>query len=180
MSTRKKELLHGALAYLLQHGLANISLRPMAAELGTSPRILIFHFKSKERLIQEIMEELQRHLQSSFMRMTKSRRKVAPPLKQFLSWATEKENLPYLRLLYEGHIIAAQNPKVYGPYLQKVSRDWQDVAFQTLSQSLRNERMATLCIAVFDGLLLEMIATGERARIMRALDEFIALASAQR
>lgn len=177
MSTRKEELLNAALAYLLEHGLANASLRPMAAQLGTSPRMLMFHFKSKERLLQEVMEQIQTRLQSSFVRTSKSGRKAVPPLKRFWRWATEKENLPYLRLLYEAQIIAAQNPKVYGPYLQKASRDWQEVVLQTLSQSLRSEDLATLCIAVFDGLLLEMIMTGERSRLIRALDRFIALAS---
>jgi AcrR family transcriptional regulator len=178
MSTRKEELLNAALSYLLAHGIANVSLRPMAAQLGTSPRILMFHFKSKERLLQEVMEELQTRLQLSFARISKSDRKAVPPLKLFWSWATEKGNLPYLRLLYEAQITAAQNPKVYGPYLQKVSRDWRDAVLQTLSRSLRSEDLATLCIAVFDGLLLEMIMTGERSRLTGALDKFISLASA--
>jgi len=177
MSTRKEELLHAAIAYLLEHGIANASLRPMAAQLGTSPRILMFHFRSKERLLQQVMEEIQTSLQSSFVRTSRSGRKAVPPLKRFWWWATGKKNLPYLRLLYEAQIIAAQNPKVYGPYLQKVSRDWQDVALRTLSQSLQSEEMAILCIAVFDGLLLEMIMTGERSRLTGALDKFIALAS---
>jgi len=82
-----------------------------------------------------------------------------------------------MRLLYEAQIIAAQNPNVYGAYLQKTSHQWQDAALEALSQSLRGQDMATLCIAVFDGLLLEMIMTGERSRLMGALDKFIALAS---
>jgi AcrR family transcriptional regulator len=177
MSTRKEELLNGALSYLSEHGIANVSLRPMATQLGTSPRILMFHFKSKERLLQEVMEELQTRLKSSFARIGKGSRKAVPPLKRFWIWATEKGNLPYLKLLYETQIIAAQNPKVYGAYLRTVSRDWQGVVLQTLSQSLRSKDMATLCIAVFDGLLIELIMTGERPRLMSALDMFIALAS---
>ena len=177
MSSRKKELLNGALSYLVEHGMANVSLRPMAAQLGTSPRILMFHFKSKERLLQEVMEELQMRLQSSFARIGNADREAVPPLKRFWTWATEKGNLPYLKLLYEAQIIAAQNPKVYSPYLRKVSRAWQDVVLQALSQSLRSKEMATLCIAVFDGLLLELIMTGERSRLISALDAFIALAS---
>ncbi|HZQ22288.1 MAG TPA: TetR/AcrR family transcriptional regulator [Terriglobales bacterium] len=177
MSTRKEELLNGAVSYLLENGLANVSLRPMAAQLGTSPRILMFHFKSKERLLQEVMQALQARLQSSFARVSKRERKMTPPLKLFWAWATEKRNLPYLRLLYEAQIIATQNPKVYGLYLQKVSLDWQHVVLETLSPSLRSKDLATLCIAVFDGLFLEMIITGERSRLTNALDRFIALAS---
>jgi len=64
---------------------------------------------------------------------------------------------------------------VYGGYLKKASQDWQALAFQTLSESLRGEAMAVLCIAVFDGLMLEMISTGDRSRLTQAMDKFIAI-----
>jgi hypothetical protein len=47
-----------------------------------------------------------------------------------------------------------------------------------MSESLRSISLATLCIAVFDGLMLELMATGDRRRLTRALDEFIALVRA--
>jgi len=40
MSTRKQEWLGGALAYLVEHGVASLSLRPMAAALGISLKAL--------------------------------------------------------------------------------------------------------------------------------------------
>lgn len=179
MSSRKSELRDAALAYLLEHGVANVSLRPMAAQLGTSARILMFHFKSKEGLLQEVLQELHSRLQSSFLRMSSaapgSRRDA--PLKRFWQWATRKQNLQCLRLLYELQIVAVQNPAEYGRYLKKASLDWQAIVFNTLSESVRSDTMSTLCIAVFDGLLLELINTGDRARLTRALDRFIAMAS---
>jgi len=180
MSSRKLELRDAALAYLLKHGVANASLRPMASQLGTSARILMFHFKSKEGLLQEVLQELHSRLQSSFLKMNASRFNTRPvaPLKRFWNWATKKETFPLLRLLYEIQIVAAQNPGEYGRYLKKISLDWQAIVFEALSESLRNDAMSTLCIAVFDGLLLELMNTGDRARLTRALDRFISLASA--
>jgi AcrR family transcriptional regulator len=178
MSNRKTELRDAALAYLLEHGFASVSLRPMAVELGTSARILMFHFKSKEGLLQEVMEELHSRLQSSFLRLNKSERQGIPPLKRFWLWAIGKRNFAYLRLLYESQIVAAQNPKEYGKYLKKASRDWQSIVLQALSEPLRSTATATLCIAVFDGLMLEMINTGERSRLTHAMDKFIAMAPA--
>jgi hypothetical protein len=83
---------------------------------------------------------------------------------------------PSLRLLYEAQIIAMQNPAQYGPYLKKASSDWHSLALELMSASSRKDSMATLCIAVFDGLLLELMATGDRRRLAIALDEFIAIA----
>ena len=183
MVERKGELLDAAVTYLLDHGVANVSLRPMAAEIGTSARLLIFHFKSKERLLQEVFAEMQARLQASFVIMTAavgtSPGRV-PPIKRFWHWATTAENLPYFRLLYEVQIVAIQNPAEYARYLEKSSFDWLTLSERALSEAHRSKSMATLCIAVFDGLFLELLATGDLPRLTRALDRFIELAAEQR
>jgi AcrR family transcriptional regulator len=177
MAERKDQLRGAALDYLLKHGVANASLRPMAAALGTSARILMFHFKSKEGLLREVLEELQRRLQASFASMADSGPRRVAPLKRFWLWATRAENYPYLRLLYEAQIIAVQNPAEYGRYLKEASTDWQAISVRALSESIRSGPMATLCIAVFDGLMLEFMSTGNLRETTRALDHFIAIAS---
>jgi hypothetical protein len=99
-------------------------------------------------------------------------------LRLFWDWASAKENLPSMRLLYELQIMAAQNPKRYGRYLKKMSVDWRTAAFGSMSDVARKEPITTLCIAVFDGLFLELVSTGDRARLGRALNYFIAIAQA--
>lgn len=184
-SNRKEQLRDAALAYLVEHGLTGVSLRPMAARLGTSARILMFHFKSKEGLMTEVMEELHARLQASFLKLSEtadpdfSDQRV-PPLKRFWLWARDKKNFLYLRLLYESQIVAARNGKQYGRHLKKASTDWQRLVFQKLSESVRSQELATLCIAVFDGLFLELIVTGDRLRLTRAMDYFIAIARRSR
>jgi len=174
MSVRKGQLLSAAVDYFIAHGVADLSLRPMAATLGTSARLLIFHFGSKEQLILEVLGEIQRRLQASFQRLVETR----SPIKSYWLWATRPENLPSLRLLYEVQIIAIQNPRVYGRYLEQHATDWLAIAEAAMSKSLRSRTMATLCIAVFDGLFLELLSTGDRARTTRALDRFVAIARA--
>src|SRR5215510_7435375 len=180
MAKRRVHWRSAALEYLLEHGIANASLRPMAAALGTSARILMFHFKSKEGLLQDVLAELHARLQASFVAMAGSGRQRVPPMKRFWLWATKAENYPYLRLMYEAQIVAIQNPAVYGRYLKKSSADWQAISLQAMSESIRSGAMATLCIAVFDGLMLELMSTGNRRSTTRALDQFIAIASPPR
>lgn len=177
MLSRKSQLEDAALKYLLQHGVAKLSLRPLAAHLGTSPRMLLFYFKSKEGLLQDLLGELQNRMIASFKEMALSDvgPNPSPLLRRFWEWATNKKNFPYVRLLYELHIIAAQNPAEYGGYLKKISAEWQAMTLKFLSDSIRTEPMATLCIAVFDGLFIELMSTGDRARLTRAIDHFISL-----
>lgn len=179
MSNRKAELREAALRYLLRNGAANVSLRPMAAALGTSARMLVFHFGSKEGLIQDVMQELHARLRLSLQGMTSPDQPArTPPLKRFWEWAAARQNLPYLRLLYEVQIIATQNPRQYGAYLKKTSQDWHRAALEAMSAPHRSPETATLCIAVFDGLFLELVAGGDQRQLTAALDRFIAMMNA--
>ncbi len=54
-SARKRELLEAAYRYVLGNGLADMSLRPLAKAIGSSPRVLLFLFGSKEGLIRALL-----------------------------------------------------------------------------------------------------------------------------
>lgn len=45
-------------AHVLRHGLAGISLRPLAKAAGTSDRMLLYHFGSKDALMAELLKYL--------------------------------------------------------------------------------------------------------------------------
>jgi AcrR family transcriptional regulator len=53
--TRREELAEGATDYALEHGLVGLSLRPLAESLGTSDRMLLYHFRDKDDLITTIL-----------------------------------------------------------------------------------------------------------------------------
>lgn len=40
---------------MLEHGLIGLSLRPLAASLGTSDRMLIYHFGTKDQLVADVL-----------------------------------------------------------------------------------------------------------------------------
>src|SRR5215468_11131787 len=54
-SLRHNELLDRAYEYALEHGLADLSLRPLAAAIGSSPRVLLYLFGSKEGLVRALL-----------------------------------------------------------------------------------------------------------------------------
>jgi len=179
--TRRQELLELALRDLERHGLADLSLRPLAARIGTSARLLIFHFKSKEGLMQALLEEVQRELQETARALPAPGADASPvPLQLFWRWATRRDNLPRLRLLYEAHIIALQNPRRFGRYLEQNSVSWVRLIEARLSPELRSREIATLCAAVFDGLMLELMSSGDLKRTTRALVRFVALLLTER
>lgn len=174
---RKQELLDRLIAYLAKHGIADLSLRPMAAASGTSARLLIFHFGSKEALLQQVLEEMQARLQRSFIAMAQGERK-GPLLRVFWDWALTEPNHALLRSLYQLHLLAAQSPRTYGRYLKGNALNWLELIQQALPREQRDPRFATLLGAVFDGLFIEYMSTGDRRRTTESLDTFIKMAQA--
>jgi AcrR family transcriptional regulator len=180
--TRRDELLLDCRRYFLAHGVANLSLRPLAAAVGTSARLIVYHFGSKEGLIAAVMDGVRAELQATFAAGAGAPaipRSATPPtthpMRAFWQALVRPENLPILRLLFEVQILALQNPVRYGRYLEDTSQSWVGLIEQALPESERKSGLATLCAAVVDGLLLEYLATGDLSRATAALDRFLDL-----
>ena len=123
-----------------------------------------------------MLEAMQAHVRRSFAQLLDkppTARSSKPPLKLLWNWAIADENYLYLKLLYELQILAIQNPDTYAQYLGRNTDSWLDLALTAMSPSLRTPAMATLCAAVFDGLFIELMSSGDRKRTTQALDCFI-------
>jgi AcrR family transcriptional regulator len=177
MSERREELIEKALDYFLEHGLAGLSLRPLAEHIGTSARLLVYHFGSKDGLVTAVMHEVQARAQASFAAAA-ARHKTGSanrPLHVFWTWVIHPSNIRSMRLLFEVQALALQNPAGYAHYLEGTSSTWLELIEGALPPSKRNRVVATLCAAVVDGLVLEYLNTGDRSRTTQALDLFTQL-----
>jgi AcrR family transcriptional regulator len=173
MSERQQQLLNHCLDYLLEHGVAELSLRPLAAAVGTSARLLVYHFGSKEGLLIAVMDQLRERMQASFRALSAdARMRRSNPLDAFWQWATRREQLRRLRLLFEVQALALHHPAKYARYLEQASASWLPLIDAALPPSRRSPALATLCAAAVDGLLLELLSSGDRRRTTAALKLF--------
>lgn len=181
MSERREELIEKALDYFLEHGVAGLSLRPLAGRIGTSARLLVYHFGSKDGLIAAVMDELRARIQRSFARLSvaSAARKRRGAMQAFWAWTIRPENVRRMRLLFEVQVLAIQDPARYAHYLEGTSSSWLDLIEASLPSSKANRAVATLCAAVIDGLLLEYLSTGDRRRTTDALTLFSELLAAK-
>jgi AcrR family transcriptional regulator len=53
--SRREELLDEVTDHVLEHGLVGLTLRPVAAAIGTSDRMLIYHFGSRDGLVSAVL-----------------------------------------------------------------------------------------------------------------------------
>src|ERR671931_427074 len=90
---RRAATLAKAAEYVLEHGLAGLSLRPLARAIGTSPRMLLYDFGSKKALIHEILAEIRRRETALFGTEVRS-------LDDVWRWIAAPEREPFLRLFF--------------------------------------------------------------------------------
>jgi AcrR family transcriptional regulator len=156
---RRAAVLGRAADYVLEHGLAGLSLRPLAKALGTSPRMLLYDFGSKERLIQDVLGEIRR-------RETRLLENEVRTLEDVWAWISAPEREAFLRLFFEVYVDGLVKGEA-----ELLVRDWVDY-LQTSWHPPADEATATLMVAVVRGLLLDRLATGERDRTDAALHRF--------
>src|SRR5579864_2714694 len=67
VNEKRPEALRNAIVhYLIHHGLAALSLRPLAKAIGSSPRVLLYYFGSKEKMVIEVLAEIRRRQRASY------------------------------------------------------------------------------------------------------------------
>ena len=159
---RRAAVLAGAADYVLARGLAGLSLRPLAKALGTSTRMLLYDFGSKEQLIHEILAEIRRREESLLEAEVHT-------LDDVWRWIAAPEREPFLRLFFEMYVGALGRKEA-----EPLVRDWLEF-LRTSWRPPVDEGTATLMVAVVRGLLLDRLATGDRDRTDSALHRFAEL-----
>ena len=176
---RRAELLDEIVEYIVRHGLAGISLRPLAAAVKISPRMLLYYFGSKEKLISEVLAEIRLRQRTDFVEAVSasgSRRERF--LRVWNSWTGPRME-PLGKFWFGVYALALQNPELYSDFLKRFINDWLPIYEQAfIAAGFAPERarnLASLSLAAMRGLQLDLLASGERARIDAAVDELLRL-----
>jgi len=176
-SQRREDLLQASIEYILEKGVADLSLRPLAAAVGSKARLLVYHFGSKDALVAEAMILIRNRAQQAFVEVARSAQATTPfqIMQVFWRWATTRQREPYLRLLFEVHGLALQKPAHYGRYLEGALTGWVELMATVLPASLaqaRRRAVATLAVSAVLGLLLDYLSSGNKKRASDAFDLF--------
>jgi AcrR family transcriptional regulator len=178
VKTPRKRLLEGAIDYVAQNGLADVSLRGLAAALGTSHRMLIHHFGSKEGLWVEIVrtvEARQRELLGQIL--PDAGQPVAEAMRAWWKHISDPSLWPNERLFFEIYGQALQGRPHTTELLDGIVDDWLEPVTE-INVALGVPRdlaraHARLGIAVTRGLLLDLLATRDAAGVDAAMEAFI-------
>ncbi|MFJ6632620.1 TetR/AcrR family transcriptional regulator [Streptomyces sp. NPDC091376] len=171
---KRRDLLNQVREYVLRNGLADLSLRRLARELGTSDRMLLYYFGSKERLVSQAVafDERRPLLRFAEVLETVGTPQDAPSLRRFVEEIWKQFSTPDRRaglpLYFELMSASVLHPDRYGPLMRDVINEWTDLVtglFAGLGMPesrARNE--ATLLVDAFFGLLYAPLADGDWGR----------------
>ncbi|MFE0103620.1 TetR family transcriptional regulator [Streptomyces sp. NPDC059009] len=175
---RRAQLVDAAVDYVAAHGIVDLSLRALGAGIGVSHRMLIHHFGSKEQLLLEIVRASERRRRESLSRLRLDPA-LAPADAARLLWRqlTDPQLAPQERLFFEIYGHALRGRPEAAPFLEGLVNDWLEplVAAELatgMDPDMARNR-ARLGLATVRGLLLDLLATGDRAGVDAAMEEFL-------
>jgi AcrR family transcriptional regulator len=180
-SRRQEELFEAAYQYVLAHGLADLSLRPLAAAIGSSPRVLLYLYGSKEELVRALLarartEELA--FLGPALALAADQLDLANAVRSTWLWLAAAEHRALLCLWVEAYARSLIEPG--GPWASFAAQtvaDWLDLL--AAAQPARRRRTKaglaerTAALAMLRGALLDVLATGDVARTTAAVEAYI-------
>jgi len=168
-SARRRALLEAAYGYVLERGLATLSLRPLATAIGSSPRVLLFLFGSKDGLVQAILARARADELAVLDRVRRAGVADGPAAAAAAIWAwlVAPEHRALLTLWVEGYGRALVEPDgAWAGFAARTVHDWLAVLDDVGGG---DEVDRTLLLAVVRGALLDLLATGDVARTTAAV-----------
>lgn len=174
-SDARDALLTRVLAFAAQDGIADRSLREIAAGVGTSHRMLLYHFGSREALLAAIVEAIESQQRAALAEMaTGSPQEVMARL-----WAqvSSPELRPFVRLFFEVFALATRGAPGTTRLLDGLTTSWlDDAAGAAARMGVDADRVAMrLGVAVSRGLLLDLLAGAPKEEVDAAYELFIRL-----
>lgn len=168
---RRQQLLDALVDEFAAGGVGDRSLRDVAAAVGTSHRMLLHHFGSREELLVAIVAEVERRQMTLLPHLPTS------PAESFsVMWAdVRRRELRQLeRLFFECYARAAQGEKPFVAMVPGAVNGWL-AEVQTVAGGPVDPAMARLGLAVIRGLLLDLVATDDEAGVDAAANAFAEL-----
>jgi AcrR family transcriptional regulator len=172
----RARLLAAAIAIAMQGGIADQSLRELAAAIGTSHRMLLYHFGSREGLLAAVtlaVEEAERATLREVGAIS------ADDARRFWAHYSDPALWPQERLFFELYVHALRGRPGTEGFLEHVVTGWLEPLTAAIAKSGTDPRTAPaaarLSMAVTRGLLLDLLATQDTNGVTAAFELFLQL-----
>jgi AcrR family transcriptional regulator len=168
---RRRELLAALIDEFAGAGIGGRSLREVAHAVGTSHRMLLHHFGTRDELLLAIVEEVERRQTSTLTELPDDPADAVAAM-----WADVRrpELRPFERLFFECYARAAQGEEPFTRLLPGAVDGWLG-AVDERTAGAADPALVRLGLAVTRGLLLDLVATGDDEGVDAAAAQFVDL-----
>jgi AcrR family transcriptional regulator len=191
-SPRRQELLHRTLQYAADHNLSDLSLRPLAAAIGSSPRVLLYLFGSKENLLREVTAA-ERRQQLEIFEAAAAAGESREALTKLWEWISDPQRTNLSRLFFENYVRSLDGAPGFEQHAAKSVQAWLAPIGELLAVTDPGDEhppatateppidqladlQATLALAVLRGLVLDLLASDDRERVQATWNLFLDMA----
>ena len=173
-SQARDRLLDAAVEHALTTGIVDLSLREIAAGIGTSHRMLIYHFGSREGLLVAVVREVERRERQALPGTLST-----ADARRLWSRLADPQLRSQERLFFEIYAHALLGRPGTEGFLEDALEGWiTPVAKSMASAGVDQNKarvLARLGLAVTRGLLLDLLASGDSAGVTDAFELFTGL-----
>ncbi|HEV7758629.1 MAG TPA: TetR/AcrR family transcriptional regulator [Acidimicrobiales bacterium] len=169
----RERLLEAALAYVTEHGIGDVGFRELARALGTTHRMLGYHFGSKDGLLVEIVRTVEQRQRDALAGLvTDDDLSPIDQMRQMAERLLDPALWPNERLFFELYGQALQGRPYAADLLPEVVTAWveplTEISRRLGTSDADAPAQARLLLAVARGLLLDLMATGDHETVRRA------------
>lgn len=166
-----ERLLEACTDHALAHGLPD-RLGPLVTATGTSARMLLYHFGTRDALLRAVLDRARRRQLDAFADLLRARPDEPYTATLARAWASiaGPDGRPYLQMF--GQLRPSEVQRLWPNFRRAATTDWLGPLEEGLRRSGRPE-LATLVLAVIRGLLMDLDATADADRVDRAFGDFL-------
>ncbi len=180
--TPREDLLARAVGWFAEHGVGDTSLRTLAAGIGTSHRMLNYHFGSRAGLLGAVVEAVERSEHAALLDLAESG--LDPREAALAFWGRVADRAEVFAPLFFELSTHAMRDEPHAAVLRSWLRTgWTEAiraAYLGLGVPAERARILALqSLAMARGLLFEVAVTGDRRGADKAMASWTAMALGQ-
>jgi AcrR family transcriptional regulator len=168
-SARTAELLQASLRHLRATGIERFSLAGLAEALGTSSRMLIYHFGSRDELLGQVMHAMRAEVAAELR--DPEPRTIGEAIDHW--WAYYTEHLTEMQLFFHLASRRFEEPTSFEEFASTAVQTWKDYfaeAAVTQGYPAKGaDTLGRLCVAALRGLIVDLLITDDRDSVHAAL-----------
>ncbi len=164
-------LLDRCVEALARDGFSDLSLREIATAVGTSHRMLIYHFGTRDGLLAEVVARIEAEQRAALAGLSAASGDLVEASRAFWLRVSDPSLAPAERLFFEVYAQALRGRQWTSTFRDSVIAAWEAPLLEMFAGAGGEARAyARLSLAVTRGLLLDLLLTGERETVDAAIE----------